>query len=138
MRARSAASRGRSSPESGQSHEIRAMTASVTSRSSAELSSGAAGATAIWGDGATSTVYESGSRDGSSGSKGLAIATVLPPVAAPVESVMPPLLPLDVVPEENESAPLTPLVPALAVFIEMAPLVVAVPFAEAIVTAPPV
>jgi hypothetical protein len=66
------------------------------------------------------------------------IAPPLPPSAAPVFTSTSPDEPTLVVPELKLSAPLTPLVPAFAVFIVIEPDVVAVPTPVDIEMAPPV
>ena len=70
-------------------------------------------------------------RDGAS-------APPLPPVAAPLPIDTDPLVPDDVVPELKLNAPLTPLMPAFADLIVIAPLVVFVPALPVMVIAPPV
>ena len=62
----------------------------------------------------------------------------MPDVAVPEPIEIDPLVPLVVVPDENDNAPLTPDVPAFALAIVIAPLDVAVPAPLVIVIAPPV
>jgi hypothetical protein len=62
----------------------------------------------------------------------------VPAVAAPLPIAIAPVLPELDVPELNVSAPLKPAVPAFAVRIVIAPLVVAVPSPVVIETEPPV
>ena len=66
------------------------------------------------------------------------IAPALPLVAAPVPMEIEPLLPELVVPELNTSTPLTPVAPALAVLMLIAPLLLAMPAPLLTPTAPPV
>ena len=61
-----------------------------------------------------------------------------PPVAAPVPMEIEPELPELDVPELNTSTPLTPVAPAFALRIVIAPLELATPAPELTPTAPPV
>jgi hypothetical protein len=62
----------------------------------------------------------------------------LPPVAPPLPIEIDPLVPEDDVPELKLSTPLTPLAPAFALRMMIAPLVVAVPLPVVNATYPPV
>ena len=62
----------------------------------------------------------------------------LPPVAAPDPIEIEPLLPELDVPELNTSTPLTPVAPALALRIVIAPLLLVMPAPPTTPTAPPV
>jgi hypothetical protein len=65
-------------------------------------------------------------------------APALPPVAEPEPTRIDPVVPELDVPELKDRSPLTPLVPAFAVAIVMAPLVLAMPWPLVTPIAPPV
>ena len=62
----------------------------------------------------------------------------MPAVAAPEPIEIDPLLPELLVPELNNNTPLTPVAPAFALRIVIAPLLVAMPAPPTTPTAPPV
>jgi hypothetical protein len=66
------------------------------------------------------------------------ISPPLPQVASPVVNTNSPVFPDAAVPVETDTAPETPAVPAAGVEIVIAPLLVAVPDPDSMVTAPPV